>query len=119
MSDGLDLARPPRAVAGVPPPTLADGAAIAKAWLLTLLADADLADTPGVPVADLAARGPTLCAAMLEAGGADTALDRLGPGGEGAALAAGAGALAGAHEPAAAARAVAALRRALWGALAR
>ena len=119
MSDGLDLARPPRAVAGVPPPALADGAAVAKAWLLVLLAGADLADAPGVPVGDLAAGGPALCAAMLEAVGADTALDRLRPGGDRAALAAGAGALAGTRDPAATARAIAALRRALWGALAR
>ena len=119
MSDGLDLARRPRPVAGVPPTALADGAAVAKAWLLALIAGAELGDAPGVPVADLAARGPALCTALLEAVGADAALDRLSPGGDRAALAAGAGALAGARDPAATARAVAALRRSLSGALAR
>ena len=49
MSDGLDRARGPRAVAGVPPPSLADGEAVAKAWLLELLAVAPLAAAPTVP----------------------------------------------------------------------
>jgi hypothetical protein len=119
MSDGLDSARAPRPVAGVPPPALADGEAVAKAWLLALLAGAPLADAATVPVPALAAEGPALCAAALEAVGDEAALDRLRAGGDRAALAARAGALAGAGDPAAAAAAVAALRRALWRALVR
>src|SRR3954447_14435181 len=115
MSASLD----PRPVADVPPPALADGEAVAKAWLLALLAAADLADAARVRVPELAAGGPPLCAALLEAVGAEDALDRLRPGGDRAALAAGAAALAGAPDPAAAATAVAALRRALGAALAR
>src|SRR4051794_40168196 len=117
MSDGLQLA--PRPVAGVPPPALADGEAVAKAWLLALLAGARLADAADVPVAALAGEGPALCAAVLEAVGAEPALDGLRPGGDRAALAARAGALAGARDPVAGAAAVAALRRALSHALVR
>src|SRR4051812_34627831 len=117
MPDGLHGARPPRPVAGVPPPALADGEAVTKAWLLELIAGAPLAATAAVPVAELAARGPTLCAALLAAVGSQPELDRLAPGGDRTALAAAAGALAGTHDPAAAAAAVAALRRALWAAL--
>jgi hypothetical protein len=117
MSD--DLAPAPRPVADVPPPALADGEAVAKAWLLTVLARAPLADAGGVPVPALAARGPALCAALLEAVGSDAALDRLRPGRDRAALVAGAAALAGAREPAAAAAAVACLRGALSRVLAR
>jgi hypothetical protein len=117
MSD--DLAPAPRPVADVPPPPLADGEAVAKAWLLALLARAPLTHAAAVPVPALAAGGPALCAALLEAVGSEAALDRLRPGGDRAALAAGAAALAGAGDPAAAAAAVAALRGALWRALAR
>src|SRR3954469_2858640 len=117
MSDGPQLV--PRPVAGVPPPALADGEAVAKAWLLALLAGAPLADAASVPVAALAAEGPGLCAAVLDAVGAVAALDDLRAGGDRAALAARAGALAGARDPAAGAAAVAALRRALWRALVR
>jgi GGDEF domain-containing protein len=117
MFDGPPGSRVPRPVAGVPPEALADGEAVAKAWLLDLLAAAPLAAAPGVPVADLAARGPELCAAVLRAVGAEAGLDGLASGGDEAAVAAGAGDLAGARDPAAAAAAVAALRRAMWTAL--
>src|SRR3954454_8523224 len=105
MSDGPQLV--PRPVAGVPPPALADGEAVAKAWLLALLAGAPLADAAGVAGAALAgegaalaAEGPALCAAVLDAVGAVAALDDLRAGGDRAALAARAGALAGARDPA-------------------
>jgi GGDEF domain-containing protein len=119
MTDGLDFARRPRAVAGVPPPALADGEVVAKTWLLELLAGAPLAAAAAVPVAELAARGPALATALLGALGSEAELERLRPGGDRAALASGAAALAGARDPAAAAAAVAALRRALGIALAR
>jgi len=114
----LDGPRVPRPVADVPSAALADGEAVAKAWLLELLAARPLADAAHVPVADLAARGPDLCAAVLRAVGSREGLDGLAPGGEAAALAAAAGGLAGARDPAAAVAAVAALRRAVWAALA-
>jgi GGDEF domain-containing protein len=118
MLDGPPGARVPRPVADVPPSALAGGEAVAKAWLLELLAAAPLAEAGAVPVAELAARGPELCAALLEAVGAQAALERLSPGGDRAALAADAAGLAGAADAAGAAAAVAALRRALWSALA-
>jgi hypothetical protein len=119
MLDGLHGARVPRPVADVPPPALADGEAVAKAWLLELLAEMPLERAPAVPVARLAARGPALCAALLRAVGAQAELARLSPAGDGAGLAASAGELAGAGtaDAPAAARAVAALRRALWASL--
>src|SRR3954452_22172384 len=117
MPDDPHGARVPRAVAGVPPPALADGEAVAKAWLLELVAAAPLERAGAVPVAELAARGPALCAALLAAVGAGEELERLGPGGDRAALAADAGALAGAVDAVAGAEAVAALRRALWAAV--
>jgi GGDEF domain-containing protein len=117
MLDGSHGARVPRPVAGVPPPALADGAVVAKAWLLELLAAAPLSDAGAVPVAELAERGPQLCAEVLEAVGSAAGLERLAPGGDRAALASSAAELAGARDPAAAAAAVAALRRALWASL--
>src|SRR5438046_32073 len=88
MPDAPHGARVPRAVAGVPPPVLADGEAVAKAWLLELVAAAPLERAATVPVAALAARGPALCAALLEAVG--SAAGRDAPLGIG---------LAGAEEP--------------------
>src|SRR6185436_9224323 len=114
MLDGPRVSRP---VADVPPAALADGEVVAKAWLLELLAARPLADAPELPLADLAARGPDLCAAVLRAVGSRAGLERLAPGGDAAALAAAAGDLAGARDPAAAVAAVAALRRATWTAL--
>jgi GGDEF domain-containing protein len=117
MPDGFHGARRPRPVADVPPDALADGVAVAKAWLLALLAEAPLTDAARVPVAELAAEGPVLCAALLRAVGSDAALVRLAAGGDLEATAAGAAALAGAGSAAAAAAAVARLREALWAAL--
>jgi GGDEF domain-containing protein len=117
MLDGPHGTRAPRPVAGVPPAALADGEAVAKAWLLDLLAGAPLAHAAAVRVAELAARGPALCAAVLRAVGDEADLDRLAAGGETPSPAAAAGELAGAGDPAAAAAAVAALRRAVWAAL--
>jgi GGDEF domain-containing protein len=71
-----------------------------------------------VPVSSLAAEGPALCAAMIEALGSDAALERLRAGGDRAGLAARAGQLAGALDPAGAVAALEALRAAAWDALA-
>src|SRR3954465_10630759 len=88
MPDGLHGAHAPRPVGGVPPPALADGDVAAKAWLLELVAAAPLAGAAALPVAELAARAPALCAALLEAVGSHAALDRLAPGGDPSAAAA-------------------------------
>ncbi|HSD77287.1 MAG TPA: hypothetical protein VLA98_07770, partial [Solirubrobacteraceae bacterium] len=117
MADGLHGARRPRPVADVPPPALADGVAPAKAWLVALVAAAPLAEAGDLPVAELAAGGPPLCAALLRAVGSDRELERLLPGGDAAGVAARAGRLAGAADPAAVVGAVGVLRAALWDAL--
>jgi|SRR5215218_2838277 len=117
MLDGAPAPRWPRPVAGVPPAALAGGEAVAKAWLLELLAAAPLPAAAGIPLPELAARGPALCAAALEAVGDEHALGRLRPGGDRHAMTAGAAELAGAPGPGAAAAAAAALRRALWATL--
>src|SRR4051794_41927762 len=112
MPDAPHGARVPRAVAGVPPPALADGEAVAKAWLLELVAEAPLERAAAVPVAELAARGPALCAALLAAVGSAAELERLGPRGDRPALAAGGGAPGGGGRPAAGGAARAGPRRA-------
>ncbi|MEA2249099.1 MAG: hypothetical protein QOH46_3628 [Solirubrobacteraceae bacterium] len=114
MVDASHAARRPRPVAGVPPDALADGTAVARGWLLELMAAAPLVEAGAVPVAELAAEAPALCAALLRAVGSETELERLREGGDLGALAAGAARLAGARDAAAAARAVARLRDALW-----
>src|SRR5436305_7206598 len=87
---------------------LRDGATIAKAWLLELIAAADLAAAPAVGVARIASEGPALCGAVLVALTSDAACGRL------AELAPSACAMAGATDAAGALGAVEALRRALW-----
>lgn len=114
MDEGDLAADRPRPVADVPPAALADGIAAAKAWLLALVSAAPLDAVPSLPTADLAREAPALCAAVLRATGSDGELARLVPGGDLADLAAGAGRLAGAQTPAAAAAAVGRLRTALW-----
>jgi GGDEF domain-containing protein len=118
MAVGLSDARRPRPVADVPPPSLADGAAGAKAWLVALVDAAPLEAVPALPAADLAADAPALCAAVLRAVGSDRELARLAPGGDASVLAARAGTLAGAAAPAGVAAAVAQLRGAVWDVLA-
>jgi GGDEF domain-containing protein len=90
----------------------ADG--VARDWLLALLSETPLTAAASVPVAELAAEGPALCAAMARALASDAALDRLGGGGDLFAAASRAGALAGATDPASAAAAVDVLRAVLW-----
>src|SRR5690242_17769252 len=106
MPDPTALRRTPRAVADAPVGRLADGAVVAKAWLVALIEAAPLRAAAAVPADELAAEGPALCAAMLEALGSDAALDRVRPGGDRARLAARAAQLAGATDPAAAVAAI-------------
>ena len=117
MADPTAHRRAPRPVADVPVGSLADGSVVAKAWLVALVETAPLSAAAAVPAAELAAGGPPLCAAVLEALGSEAALDRLRPGGDRAALAARAGELAGAGDAAAAVAAVEALRGAAWESL--
>jgi GGDEF domain-containing protein len=106
-----------RPVADAPVGALVDAAdEVAKAWLLELVAAAPLSAAGGVRMAELAAEGPELCAAVARALGDDEELERLRGDGDMVALAARAGALAGAADAAAASAAVEALRRAIWDA---
>ena len=67
-----------------------------------------------MPAGRVAQEGPALCAAVLEAVGSDPGLARLRPGGDRCALAAGAGALAGARSAAATVAAIGLLRATAW-----
>lgn len=112
--DSWSYPRGARPVADAP---IVDGMALAKAWLLALIARAPLAQAAVLPAADLARDAPALCEALVEALRDDTALDRLRPGGDRFALAGSAGVLAGARDAAGAAAAVDALRTVTWGVL--
>ena len=117
MLAGSLPARPARPVADAPLAALTDVDALAKGWLLTLIADSPLAAITGLPAAEMASEAPRLCGALVGALASEAELDRLRGDGDLAPLAARAGALAGAGEPAAAAAAVAALRASLWSAV--
>ncbi len=117
MLTGSPFSRAARPVADVPLDALADTEELAKGWLLLLLAQAPLSAAASVPAADLAREAPDLCGAMTAAIASDAELDRLRPAGDRAVLAARAGALAGAVDPAGAAAAVSALRGVVWSAL--
>ncbi|QEC47671.1 hypothetical protein FSW04_08855 [Baekduia soli] len=106
--------RRPRPVADAP---TADPVAIAKAWLLALVAEAPLAQAGAVPAAELARGGPELCAAVLAALSSDRELERLVGGDGRPAPGAAAARLTGARTPAALAAGVEALRAVTWRAL--
>jgi GGDEF domain-containing protein len=103
-----------RPVADAPIAELASGVAIAKAWMLAVLAATPLDAAPEVPVADLAREAPGLVAAVLRALTSDAELERLAPGGDLAGLAGRAGTLAGTMGPAQTAAAIDALRACTW-----
>jgi GGDEF domain-containing protein len=113
-SNPVHAARP---VADAPLAALADAESLAKGWLLTLIAAAPLQQAAAVPASELAREAPGLCAAIAAALASDDALGRLRPGGDLEPLAARAGRLAGAVDPAGAASATAALRSVLWAAV--
>ena len=107
--------RRPRPVADPPAP---EAAAVAKAWLLALVADVPLAQASSVPVAELARGGPALCAGVLAALGSDAELERLVGGTDGRpAVGASVARLTGARTPAALTASVEALRSVAWRAL--
>ncbi|HET6506615.1 MAG TPA: hypothetical protein VFG42_07490 [Baekduia sp.] len=115
MDGAVPLGRRPRPVADAP---TVDAAGVAKAWLLSLVADAPLAQAGNVPAAELARGGPALCSAILAALGSDRELERLVVGADGRApLGASAARLTGARTPAALTAGVEALRAATWRAL--
>jgi GGDEF domain-containing protein len=90
---------------------------VAKGWLLALLEQAPLAQTPAILVADVARYGPALCAAVINALADDTALEGLERGGVLEPLAARTGELAGASSAEATAAAVDALHAVIWQAI--
>jgi GGDEF domain-containing protein len=111
MDGAGTFGRKPRPVADAP---AVDAVAIAKAWLLALVADAPLQQAGAVPAAELARGGPALCGAILAALGSDAELDRLVDGAGRAPLGAAAARLTGARTPAALSAGVEALRVATW-----
>lgn len=107
---------PARPVADAPVAALtAAPDALARDWLVALLARAPLATASDVPVAELAREAPALCGAMARALASELELERLAEG-DLHGLAARAGALAGARDPAAIVEAVELLRGVLWAA---
>jgi GGDEF domain-containing protein len=107
---------PARPVADAPVAALtAAPDALARDWLVALLARAPLDAAAAIPVAELAREAPGLCAAMARALASDLELERLSQG-DLHALAARAGMLAGASDPAAVVEAVEVLRGVLWAA---
>ncbi|MDX6651090.1 MAG: hypothetical protein QOJ97_3041, partial [Solirubrobacteraceae bacterium] len=50
---------------------------VARGWLVALLEGRPLEEAGAIPVAELAASGPALCRAVLEAVGSDEALAQL------------------------------------------
>jgi len=118
MFAGSTPARAPRPVADAPLEALANADELAKGWLLTLIADAPLQQAAAVPAAELARDAPPLCAAMTASLASNDALDRLRADGDLAPLAARAGRVAGAVDPAGTAGALAALRGVLWNGIA-
>ncbi|HEY7934258.1 MAG TPA: diguanylate cyclase [Solirubrobacteraceae bacterium] len=88
---------------------------LAKRWALALIASLPLARAEEVPLSDLARQGPGLVALVLRCVSSDTELSGLvSETGEDFALAARAGELAGAREPAGGAAAIETLRGVLW-----
>lgn len=96
-------------VAAVPRHELG-GDALAKRWLVQLIASRSLADAATVSAAQVARVGPALCELCVEAIGSDEGLAALAASPEVAAVPA----LAGARDAPAVAAAVAALQTALW-----
>lgn len=105
---------PARPVADAPRPA---GEALARGWLIALIAGVPLTQAARIPVAELAADAPALGDAIVAALRDDEALARLAPEGDLAPLAAQTAHMAGAGDPAATAAAVDLLRTVTWGVL--
>src|SRR5688572_20792576 len=106
--------RRPRPVADSP---VLDGAILAKAWLVELVAVAPLDRAASIPGPRFADDAPRLCAGVAAALSSDPAFDDLEPGGALAPLAAGAADLAAARDALEAITALEALRATAWAAI--
>ena len=106
--------RRPRPVAGLP---AVDARAVAKGWLIELIAGSPLEEAVELPGSQLALEGPGLVNAVLAALSDDTALMRLAPGGNLAWLSGRTASLTGSAGPGSAVRAAEALRRAVQAAI--
>jgi len=95
-------------VADAPLDALADGELVAKRWLIELIAAVPLRAAGELPAAEMARRGPVVCAALIASLSGDGALERLKHHGETAADA------VGAQTAADMVAAVEALRGATW-----
>src|SRR5438067_6295431 len=91
------MAEPPALDA--PVAGLSDADALAKAWLLELLAARPLIEADRVPLGRLAVEGPALCAAVVRALVSDRELSRLREDGDLAGVAASAGPAPGGTTP--------------------
>src|SRR5437763_5911823 len=108
----------PRAL-DAPLAALGDAEALAKQWLVELIAARPLDEAASIPVERLGADGPALVAAVGAALVSDTDLRHLAPEGDRGGLAAAAGAIAGARRPAEVVAALERLRQVLWAAIER
>lgn len=118
MEHGPPRRRRARPVADAPVDALLTRAEeLAKGWLLALLEQVPLDGAASILAADMSRDGPRVCAAVVRAIADDIDLRRLQPGGALEPLAARAGQIAGAADPAAAGRAVDALHAVIWSAL--
>ena len=111
------MAEPPALDA--PVAGLGDAEALAKAWLLELIAARPLGEAARLPTERLGADGPALVAAVIGALVSDRELERLSPEGDLGGLAAAAGSIAGAGGPAEVVAALERLRSVVWAAIER
>jgi diguanylate cyclase (GGDEF)-like protein len=111
------MAEPPALDA--PVAGLGDADALAKAWLLELIAARPLGEAARLSTERMGADGPALVAAVIGALVSDHELERLTPEGDLGALAAAAGAIAGAEGPAEVVAALERLRSVVWAAIER
>lgn len=111
------MAEPPALDA--PVAGLGDAEALAKVWLLELIAARPLGEAARLPTERLVADGPALVAAVIGALVSDRELERLSPDGELGGLAAAAGSIAGAGGSAEVVAALERLRSVVWAAIER
>jgi diguanylate cyclase (GGDEF)-like protein len=111
------MAEPPALDA--PVAGLGDAEALAKTWLLELVAARPLGEATRFPSERMAAQGPALVASVIGALVSDRELERLAPGGDLGELAASAGAIVGAAGPAEVVGALERLRSVVWAAIER
>ncbi len=118
MQQGLPRRRRPRPLPDAPiDRLLARSSELAGGWLIALVEDLPLEETPRIHLSDLAAEGPALCDAVVRAIADDDELQLLAAGGAGERLAARAGQIAGAGAPETISGAVDCLRGVIWSAL--